>query len=163
MENIILNELSYPILTYTVFLPVAGALLLLFMRSAGMIRVTTLLVTVATFVISLPLFTNFDKTTYKMQFVEKHEWIPSWGINYFIGIDGISILFIFLTTMLSVLSVLVSWKAIENKAKEFHIALLALEAAMLGVFMSLDFFLFYIFWEAMLIPMSLLIGVWGGP
>ncbi|MBI5740943.1 MAG: NADH-quinone oxidoreductase subunit M [Nitrospirae bacterium] len=163
MENIILNQLSYPILTYTVFLPVAGALLLLFMRNAGLIRVTTLLTTVATFVISLPLLTNFDKTTYKMQFVERHEWIPSWGINYFIGIDGISVLFIFLTTMLSVLSVLVSWKAIENKAKEFHTAVLALEAGMLGVFVALDFFLFYIFWEAMLIPMFLLIGVWGGP
>jgi NADH-quinone oxidoreductase subunit M len=97
-----------------------------------------------------------------MQFVEKHDWIPSWGINYFIGIDGISILFLFLTTILSVLCVLVSWKAIENKVKEFHIAILTMEAGMLGVFVALDFFLFYIFWEAMLIPMFLLIGVWGG-
>ncbi len=163
MENIIFNQLNYPILTYTVFLPVAGALLLLFMRNSTLIRVTTLLVTAATLIVSLPLLTNFDKMTYKMQFVEKHEWIPSWGINYFIGIDGISILFIFLTTLLSLLCVLVSWKAIQNKAKEFHIAVLSLEAAMLGVFVSLDFFLFYIFWEAMLIPMFLLIGVWGGP
>ncbi|RJQ52934.1 MAG: NADH-quinone oxidoreductase subunit M [Nitrospiraceae bacterium] len=163
MENIILNQLNYPVLTCTVFLPVAGALLLLFLRGDSLIRFTTLLVTLATFVISLPLLTDFDKTTYKMQFVEKHEWIPSWGINYFIGIDGISILFIFLTTLLSILCVLVSWKAIENKAKEFHIALLTLEAGMLGVFVALDFFLFYIFWEAMLIPMFLLIGVWGGP
>ncbi|RJQ22799.1 MAG: NADH-quinone oxidoreductase subunit M [Nitrospiraceae bacterium] len=162
MEHVIYNQLSYPILTYTVFLPVAGALLLLFMRNATLIRLTTLIVTVAAFIISLPLLSNFDKTSYKMQFVEKHEWIPSWGINYFIGIDGISILFIFLTTLLSVLCVLVSWKAIETKAKEFHIAILILEAGMLGVFVALDFFLFYIFWEAMLIPMFLLIGVWGG-
>ncbi|MBI4847679.1 MAG: NADH-quinone oxidoreductase subunit M [Nitrospirae bacterium] len=163
MENVILNQLNYPVLSYTVFLPVLGALLLLFMRNTAMIRWTTLLVTMATFVISLPLLTNFDKTTYKMQFVERHQWIPSWSINYFIGVDGISVLFVFLTTLLSILCVLVSWKAIENKVKEFHIAILTVEAAMTGVFISLDFFLFYIFWEAMLIPMFLLIGVWGGP
>ena len=162
MEDIILNQLSYPILTWTVFLPVAGALLLLLISNANVIRWTTLVVTAATFVISLPILSNFDKTTYKMQFVEKSEWIPSWGINYFIGIDGISVLFIFLTTILSILCVLVSWKAIENKVKEFNMAILTMEAGMLGVFVSLDFFLFYIFWEAMLIPMFLLIGVWGG-
>jgi NADH-quinone oxidoreductase subunit M len=163
MENVIFNQLSYPILSWTVLLPVIGALLLLFMRNSTLIRWTTLLVTAATLVISLPLLTNFDKNTYKMQFVERYEWIPSWGINYFIGIDGISVLFVFLTTLLSILCVLVSWKAIENKTKEFHIAILTVEAAMLGVFVALDFFLFYIFWEAMLIPMFLLIGVWGGP
>jgi NADH-quinone oxidoreductase subunit M len=162
MEDIILNQLSYPILTWTVFLPVAGALLILFLSNANAIRWTSLVVTVAAFVVSLPILSNFDKTTYKMQFVEKSEWIPSWGINYFIGIDGISVLFLFLTTILSILCVLVSWKAIENKTKEFHIAILTMEAGMLGVFVSLDFFLFYLFWEAMLIPMFLLIGVWGG-
>ena len=162
MENVILNQLGYPILTWTVFLPVAGALLLLFMRSSNAIRLTTLFVTIATLVISLPILTHFDKTTYKMQFVEKAEWIPSWGLNYFIGIDGISVLFLLLTTIITILCVLVSWKAIENKVKEFHIAILILEAGMLGVFVSLDFFLFYLFWEAMLIPMFLLIGVWGG-
>ena len=162
MENIILNQLDYPILTVTVFLPVVGALLVLFMRNAGSIRWLTLLVTTATFIVALPLLSNFDKSTYKMQFVEQSPWIPSWGINYFIGIDGISILFLFLTALLSILCVLVSWKAIEKKVKEFHIAILIMEAGMLGVFVSLDFFLFYIFWEAMLIPMFLLIGVWGG-
>jgi NADH-quinone oxidoreductase subunit M len=162
MENVIYNQLDYSILSWTVFLPVIGAIVILFMRNAGAIRLITLLFTVATFIVSWPLLGNFDKTTYKMQFVEKSEWIPSWGINYFIGIDGISILFIFLTTILSILCVLVSWKAIENKVKEFHIAILTMEAGMLGVFVALDFFLFYIFWEAMLIPMFLLIGVWGG-
>jgi len=162
MEDIILNQLNYPILTVTVFLPVMGALLILFMKNANLIRWTTLIVTVGTLIVALPLLNNFDKTTYKMQFVEEHSWIPSWGINYFVGIDGISILFIFLTALLSILCVLVSWKAIETKVKEFHIAILIMEAGMLGVFVSLDFFLFYIFWEAMLIPMFLLIGVWGG-
>ncbi|MEW6599752.1 MAG: NADH-quinone oxidoreductase subunit M, partial [Nitrospirota bacterium] len=162
MEDIIYNQLGYSILSWTVFLPVLGALLLLFMSNAGAIRWTSLLFTIANIFVAFPLLKHFDKTTYKMQFVEKSPWIASWDINYFIGIDGISILFIFLTTILSVLCVLVSWKSVENKVKEFHIAVLTLEAGMLGVFVALDFFLFYIFWEAMLIPMFLLIGVWGG-
>jgi len=162
MDDIIYNQLGYSILSWTVFLPVIGAVLLLFMRNAAAIRWTTLLVTILTLFVSWPILQNFDKSTYKMQFVEKHEWIPTWGINYFIGIDGISVLFIFLTTIISILCVLVSWKAIEDKVKEFHIAILTMEAGMLGVFVALDFFLFYLFWEAMLIPMFLLIGVWGG-
>jgi len=162
MENVILNQLDYPILSLTVFLPVLGALLLLFMRNATVIRLTTLLMTFVTFFASVPLLSHFDKTTYKMQFVEKSAWIPSWGINYFIGIDGISILFIMLTTLLSILCVLVSWKSVSAKVKEFHIAILVLETGMLGVFVALDFFLFYVFWEAMLIPMFILIGVFGG-
>jgi len=162
MDSVIFNNLNYSILSWTVFLPFIGAVILLFMRSAGAIRLLALLTTILTFVISLPILANFDKSTFKMQFVEFREWIPAWGINYFIGIDGISILFIFLTTILSVLCVLVSWKAIETKVKEFHIAILIMETGMLGVFVALDFFLFYLFWEAMLIPMFLLIGVWGG-
>ncbi len=163
MADIILNNLNYPILTVTVFLPLTGALLILFMKNSTHVRWTALSVSIATFFVALPLLSNFDKTTYKMQFVEKHSWIPSWGINYFVGIDGISILFIFLTVLLSILSVLVSYKSVETKVKEFHISILMMETAMLGVFVSLDFFLFYIFWEAMLIPMFILIGVWGGP
>ena len=162
MEHLIFNQLSYPILTWTVFLPLIGALLLLFMRNDSLVRWTALLFTIVTFIISLPLLGNFDKSTHKMQFVEMHEWIPSWNITYSVGIDGISILFLFLTTLLSILCVLVSWKAIQTKTKEFYMAILAMEAGMLGVFVSLDFFLFYIFWEAMLIPMFILIGVWGG-
>lgn len=162
MNNVIMNQLGYPILTVTVFLPLAGAMLLLFIRNINAIRYTSLLFTMITLLTALPLLNNFDKHTHFMQFVESYEWLPTWGINYFIGIDGISILFIFLTILLSILSVLVSWRAIETKVKEFHIALLTMETAMLGVFVSLDFFLFYIFWEAMLIPMFILIGVWGG-
>ncbi len=162
MENVIYNTLDYSILSWTVFMPLIGVLLLLLMRNEKAIRWTSLLVTIGTFFIALPLLKNFDKTTYKMQFVEKGEWIPSWNINYYIGIDGISILFIFLTAILSILCVLVSWKSVDKNVKEFHMALLAMETGMLGVFVALDFFLFYIFWEAMLIPMLLLIGVWGG-
>jgi NADH-quinone oxidoreductase subunit M len=162
MNNALMNQLGYPVLTVTVFLPLFGAILLLFIRGKEAIRWITLLVTTLTLLVAFPLLSNFNKDTHLMQFVERHEWLPSWGINYFVGIDGISILFIFLTILLSILSVLVSWRAIDTKVREFHIAMLLMETAMLGVFVSLDFFLFYVFWEAMLIPMFILIGVWGG-
>jgi NADH-quinone oxidoreductase subunit M len=162
MNNVIMNQLNYSILSVTVFLPLIGVALLLFVRNKNTMRWLSLFITIITLFVALPLLSNFDKGTHLMQFVERHEWLPAWGINYFIGIDGISILFIFLTILLSILSVLVSWRAIDTKVKEFHIAILLMETAMLGVFVSLDFFLFYVFWEAMLIPMFILIGVWGG-
>jgi NADH-quinone oxidoreductase subunit M len=111
----------------------------------------------------VPLFLNFDKTTHKMQFVEKHPWISQWNVNYFLGVDGISVLFVLLSSLTAILCVLISWNSIKTKVKEFYISILLTTAAMIGVFCSLDFFLFYIFWEAMLIPMFLIIGVWGGP
>jgi NADH-quinone oxidoreductase subunit M len=98
-----------------------------------------------------------------MQFGESAPWIAAWNINYRIGIDGISILFVALTTLLTTISIMVSWTAIQDRVREFMVAMLFLEAAIIGVFVSLDLFLFYIFWEAMLIPMYLLIGIWGGP
>lgn len=163
MEDIILNNLGYPILTLIAFLPLIGALVILFLRNNTLVRWASLITTVATFVVSLPLYKHFDKTTYKMQFVESRSWIPLWDITYKVGVDGISILFIILTAILSILCVTVSWKAIQDKVKEFFISLLIMETAMIGIFISLNFFLFYLFWELMLIPMFLLIGVWGGP
>ena len=165
MEQVMTNSLGFPILSTLIFLPVAGAaLLLLIPRSReGLIKVFTLVLSVITFLISLPLFTKFDKSTHAMQFVERHQWIPAWNINYSLGLDGISILFVLLSTLVIILCVLISWNSIKTKTKEFYISLLIVEGAMIGVFCSLDFFLFYIFWEAMLIPMYLLIGVWGGP
>lgn len=163
MEDIILNKLDYPILTVTTFLPMAGALIVLFLRNAGLIRWVSLITTLSAFIISLPIYKHFDKTTYRMQFVEIHRWVPSLNISYSVGVDGISILFIILSALLSILCVLVSWKAIQTKVKEFFIALLITETSMIGIFVSLDLFLFYLFWELMLIPMFLLIGVWGGP
>ena len=163
MEDIILNTLNYPILTATIFLPLVGAILILFLWNANLIRWIALATTIATFIISLPIYKYFDKTTYKMQFVETYQWIPSLNVNYAVGVDGISLFFVILSTLLSILCVLVSWKAIQEKVKEFFIALLITETAMIGIFASLDLFLFYIFWETMLIPMFLLIGVWGGP
>ncbi len=163
MEDIIFNKLDYPILTVTTFLPLIGVFVILCLKRVELIKWMSLIITITTLVVSLPLYQHFDKTTYKMQFVESHPWIPLWDITYKVGVDGISILFIILTTLLSILCVTVSWKAIQNKVKEFFISLLIMETAMIGVFVSLNFFLFYLFWELMLIPMFLLIGVWGGP
>ena len=162
MEGIIINSLDFPVLTVTTFLPLAGALLILLIRNDILIKWIALVTTVATFIVSLPIYTHFDKTTYKMQFVEIHPWISAWNINYIVGIDGISVLFIILVTILSTLCVSVSWKSIQEKTKEFFISLLIMETAMIGVFVSLNIFLFYLFWELTLIPMFLLIGIWGG-
>lgn len=165
MEQVIMNTLPYPILSTIIFLPVFGALLLLLISRSteSLIKWVALTVTIVTFILSLPLFINFDKSTYKMQFVERHDWIQAWNIKYYLGVDGISILLVLLTTLSAILCVLISWHSIKIKVKEFYIAILLTCGAITGVFSSLDFFLFYIFWEAMLIPMYLIIGVWGGP
>ncbi len=160
-----MSGVDYPILSTLIFVPLIGASVLLFIGRAQdkLIKWVALVVSIAAFVLSIPLFTAFDKTTHLMQFVEMHEWIPEWNITYFLGVDGISVLFILLSTLVTILCVLISWNSVKTKIKEFYIAILVMEGAMVGVFSSLDFFLFYLFWEAMLIPMYLLIGVWGGP
>ncbi|MGD0884397.1 MAG: NADH-quinone oxidoreductase subunit M [Thermodesulfovibrionales bacterium] len=159
------TDLGYPVLSTLIFVPVIGAALLLLIDRAKetFIKWTALLVSVIVFFLSLPLFTEFNKTTPLMQFVERHLWIPTWNITYYVGIDGISVLFVLLSTLVVILCILISWNSIKTKVKEFYIAILIMEGAMIGVFTALDFFLFYLFWEAMLIPMYLLIGVWGGP
>jgi NADH-quinone oxidoreductase subunit M len=165
MEQVIMNQLGYPILSTVIFLPVLGALLILLSRRSWemLTKWLAMATSIATFLLSIPLFTNFDKSTHKMQFAEKHTWIPDWNINYFLGVDGISVLFVLLSTLTAILCVLISWESIKTKVKEFYIAILLTTSFMIGVFCSLDFFLFYLFWEAMLIPMFLIIGVWGGP
>ncbi|MBM4146385.1 MAG: NADH-quinone oxidoreductase subunit M [Nitrospira sp.] len=164
-QQVIMNQLSYPILSTVIFLPVLGALLILLNRRSweSLTRWLALGTSIATFFLSIPLFTMFDKSTHKMQFVEKFKWIPDWNIYYFLGVDGISVLFVLLSTLTAILCVLISWESIKTKTKEFYISILLTTSFMIGVFCSLDFFLFYIFWEAMLIPMFLIIGVWGGP
>jgi NADH-quinone oxidoreductase subunit M len=161
--ELIMNNPGYPVLSTLIFLPVAGALILLFLRQEAVIKWFALIISLCTFILSIPLFSNFDKTFGGMQFVERHGWIQSWNIEYFVGIDGISILFVLLSALVTILCILISWTSITKKVKEFYIAMLLIEGAMIGVFCSLNFFLFYLFWEAMLIPMYLLIGVWGGP
>ena len=160
-----MTVMSVPILTFLIFFPLLGALLLLFAdrKKTLYIKVFTLVFSVVEFGISLPLFFLFDEKTKGMQFMEKVPWFPEWGISYLLGIDGISLLLLLLTTFLTVICVLCSWKAIEDKVKEYYITFLFLETAMIGTLCALDLVLFYIFWELMLIPMYLLIGIWGGP
>ncbi len=164
MENLLSgNQLGYPILSILTFLPLAGGLIMLLLKDDGLVRVWALVVTLANAALSLPLYFNFDVTTYKYQFVEDYSWIPTLKISYTLGVDGISVLLVLLSTLIMPFCVLGSWSYIQKRVKEFMFSMLIMEAAMVGVFSALDFVLFYIFWEAMLIPMYLLIAVWGGP
>jgi len=150
-------------LTLVIFLPALGAIGLWAVRGPEAAKRLALAVTVADLLCSLPLWRAFDRTTATMQFVLKAAWIPGFDIFYRVGVDGISLPLILLTTLLMPVCVLCSWRAIDRRVKEFLASLLLMETAMLGVFAALDFVLFYVFWEAMLIPMYLIIGVWGGP
>jgi len=153
------------LLTLVTFLPTAGAVLVLLLprRQEGITKRVALVTTIVTFVVSLPVYFAFNPTSADYQFVEQRAWIPSLGVTYHLGVDGISVLLVLLTTFLMPLLLLSSWTSVESRWKEFAITMLLLETGMLGVFVALDLFLFYVFWEAMLIPMYLIIGVWGGP
>lgn len=153
---------GFPWLTVLVFLPLIGAIVIFAVKDAS-VRLLALGITVADFLISLPLWWLFDASSGQMQFVESARWIPALSINYKLGLDGISLPLIIMTTILMPLCILISWHAIETRVRSFMAMLLIMEGAMIGVFCALDFVLFYVFWEAMLIPMYLLIGVWGGP
>jgi NADH-quinone oxidoreductase subunit M len=154
------------ILTIVTFWPLAGMIVLVFLNkeSKTAIRMWSNFVMIVGFIVSLPLWFWFDRNNSdQMQFVENVQWIRTLGANYHVGIDGISLLLVLLTTLLGPLAVLSSWETIESRVKEYYVFMLMLQAGMLGVFVSLDFFLFYVFWEVMLVPMYFLIGVWGGP
>src|SRR5579884_2604225 len=157
------------ILSVILFLPLAGAIVLLFLprENKNAIRWVANMFALAGFIISLPLVPMFwavkDQPGFKFVEGGANNWIPSIGAGYHIGIDGISFLLIMLTTLLGWIAVLCSWTAIQERVKEYYVWFLVLQAGMLGVFMALDFFLFYVFWEVMLVPMYLLIGIWGGP
>ncbi len=160
-----MSILGIPILSLLIFFPLLGAILLLFIDKEKLetLRVVTLLISIIEFLLSLPLFFTFNTKTAEMQFVEDYWWVQSYGISYKLGIDGISLLLVLLTTFLTVLCILSSWKAITQRVKEYMISFLFLETGMVGALVSLDLILFYVFWEVMLIPMYLLIGVWGSP
>src|ERR1700676_3644520 len=153
------------ILTVVLFPPLVGALLLLFVPrdSENAHRVIGNLFAFLGLIVSLPLLWRFslDPGAPRFQFSENANWIPSIGAHYTLGIDGISLLLVILTTFLGAISILSSWSAIKMRTKEYYILFLLLQVGMLGVFMALDFFLFYLFWEVMLVPMYFLIGVWG--
>ncbi|MCK4378999.1 MAG: Fe-S-binding domain-containing protein, partial [Deltaproteobacteria bacterium] len=157
--------MNFPIISLVTFFPIFGVLILLMIdkKSEDVLRGTAVAFTVIEFFISLPLIFYFNNVTHNMQFVELIPWVKSFGINYYMGIDGISLWLVILTTFLTPICVLSSWSYIQKYVKEYMVCLLLLETAMLGALVSLDLILFYVFWELMLIPMYLLIGVWGGP
>src|SRR4249919_1153831 len=150
-------------LSIILFTPLAGALILLLVnkQNENAIRWIANLVALAGFAISVPLWFWYQPSGEQFQFVERAPWIPSVGAEYFLGVDGLSTLLILLTTMMGFIAVLSSWTAITERVKEYYIFLLVLQTGMLGAFMSLDFLLFFLFWEVMLVPMYFLIGIWG--
>jgi len=166
MENLVTNSLDVPLLSLVIFIPLAGALVMwlfsLLRLAEERLKWIALVTSLLDFVVSLPIYFLFDPTTHSMQFKEQHSWIETFNIHYTLGVDGISLLLVLMTTLLTPICVLCSWRAIENRVMEFMLSILLMEMAMLGVFLALDFVLFYVFWEAMLIPMYLIIGVWGG-
>lgn len=152
------------LLTYLLLTPIIGSFLIIFFKKGNdsVIRWFGILISFIAFLLSLIIYTNFDHGSPKFQFIHQVLWIKSLNVSYNVGVDGISLLLILLTTFLTPLTLLSSWKSIKKNVKMFTFSMLMLEAGMLGVFMSLDLFLFYIFWEAMLIPMYFIIGIWGG-
>jgi NADH-quinone oxidoreductase subunit M len=154
-----------PILSLTIWLPILGAVLVLGSgdRAPNLTRWVALSFAVATFLVSLPLYSWFQLGTAEMQFVERASWIPAFDVHYHLGVDGISVPLILLTTFMTVLVIIAGWEVIQYRPSQYMAAFLVLEGVMVGVFSALDAVLFYVFWEAMLIPMFLIIGVWGGP
>ena len=158
---------GWPLLSLVTFLPLVGAGFILMIRGepdvvARNARYVALWTSLITFVLSLFVWFGFDRGTAAFQFVEEAPWIPQFGITYHMGVDGISMMFVLLATLLTPICVLASWEAIQHRVKEYMIAFLVLETLMVGMFCALDFVLFYMFFEGVLIPMFLIIGVWGG-
>ncbi|WP_311029000.1 NADH-quinone oxidoreductase subunit M [Mesorhizobium koreense] len=156
---------DWPILSTVTFLPLVGVVLILFIRDESEaarknIRMIALLTTIVTFLVSLLIWIGFNPSDASFQMVEKHEWLDS-GISYHMGVDGISMLLVILTTLMMVFTILASWR-VQDRVKPYMIAFLVLEMLMIGVFCALDIVLFYVFFEAGLIPMFIIIGVWGG-
>ena len=153
------------LLSIVLLTPLAGLLVLLFIPAGNknLVRLWANIASLAGFLVSLPLVFRFQSGLAGYQFEEKIDWIPALGVHYHIGIDGISLLLVMLTTLMGFVATLSSWNAIQDRLKEYYAMFLLLQTGMLGVFFSLDFFLFYIFWELVLVPMYFIIGVWGGP
>lgn len=152
------------LLTYLLFTPIIGSLIILLLKKNNekQIRYFGLAVSVVAFIFSLIIYFQFDNSSGGFQFIHKFKWIDTLNISYFVAVDGLSMLLVLLTTFLTSLTLISSWAGINKNVKEFTFFMLLLEAGMLGVFISLDLFLFYVFWEAMLIPMYFIIGIWGG-
>ncbi|MGK7866794.1 NADH-quinone oxidoreductase subunit M [Falsiroseomonas sp. E2-1-a20] len=162
-----MNAAGFPLLSLVTFLPLVGALIIMTVRGEEAVvarnaRWTALWASLITLALSLLLWGGFDQTTAEFQFVERAQWLPEFGVGYHMGVDGISVLFILLSTILTPLCILASWESVQTRVREYMVAFLVLESMMIGMFAALDFVLFYIFFEAVLIPMFLIIGIWGG-
>jgi len=161
-----MNLFGDHLLSVITFTPLVGAVLLMaipaFKRNDDAVRWVANIFGVLGFLVSLPLWFRFDRTAAGFQFIEKAPWIPTIGVSYHFGVDGISTLLILLTTLLGAIAILSSWTAIHDRVRQYYVFLLLLQVGMLGVFCALDMFLFYVFWEVMLVPMYFLIGIWGG-
>lgn len=154
-----------PLLSLVIWAPIIGGVLVLFASKEEQVTTAKFLAlafAVLTFLLTIPLYTGFDVSTYQMQFAEKLSWIPLFNINYHLGVDGISMPLILLTSFTTVLVVIAGWEVIKVKTAQYMAAFLIMDGLMIGVFSALDSVLFYVFWEAMLIPMFLIIGIWGG-
>ena len=163
-----MNALGFPLLSLITFLPLAGALIIASVRGdeetvARNARWTALWTSAIVLLLSLILWFRFDRTTAEFQFVERAVWLGDWGIGYHMGVDGLSVLFVLLSTVLTPVCVIASWESVTSRVREYMISFLVLETMMVGMFCALDFVVFYIFFEGVLIPMFLIIGVWGGP
>ena len=158
-------ELSLPILSLLIWTPILGGIWVLYVgdRQEDTVKLFSFIVSILVFIISVYAYSQFDNSTSQFQFNEFREWIPVFNINYHLGVDGIAFPLILLTTFTTMLVILSAWEVIEVRISQFMAAFLILEGMMIGVFASLDAILFYFFWEAMLIPMFLIIGIWGGP
>jgi NADH-quinone oxidoreductase subunit M len=163
-----MNAAGFPLLSLVTWLPLVGGAVILSIRGdeatvASNARWTALWTSLIVFVLSLVLWARFDPSDPGFQFVESAAWLPQWGITYKLGVDGISVLFVLLSTLLTPICILASWQAITTRVREYMLAFLILETMMVGMFAALDFVVFYMFFEGVLIPMYLIIGVWGGP
>jgi NADH-quinone oxidoreductase subunit M len=163
-----MTDLGYPLLSLLTFLPLVGVAIILSVRGdeatiASNARWTALWTSLVVFVLSLVLWQKFDRSNGGFQFVESLAWMPEVGLNYKMGVDGISVLFVLLSTALTPICILASWESITSRVRDYMVAFLVLETMMIGSFCALDFLVFYMFFEAVLIPMYLIIGIWGGP
>ena len=156
------TQSEYPILSTLLCVPLVGAAFSLLIRQRTLLRLFALTITGANLLVSLPLYGAFNRTCWQFQFVEHRSWLPALKLEYVVGVDGISAVLVLLTTVLMPLCVLCSWREIKSQLNEFVVVVLLMEAALIGVFISLNLVLFYLFWEGMLIPMYLLIALWGG-
>lgn len=157
------NALGLPVLSLLIFLPVVGACMLAAIKDEKTCKLFSLALTVVVLLLSLPLYFAFDPNLLGFQFTEQKIWLPQYGLSYLLGIDGISLPLVLLTTFFGPIIILCSWNYITKRVRAFLACILLTQGIMVGVFVALDLILFYFFWEAMLVPMFLLIGVWGGP